>query len=236
MGMNDLILNGELTMSSREIAELTGKRHDHVLEDVRKMLSELELSSPEFSGVYKDQQLIDRPCFNLPKDLTLTLVSGYSIKLRKKIIDRWMELESKSVISLPNFNDPVAAARAWADEREQKLLEKIGREQAEAQIEQDRPKVEFAMAVRNMQGACKLGDFAKALGTGRNRLFKWLREAGILMANRMPYQQFIDRGLFVVVEQIPYTDSKGKTHPAFTTMVTGVGQVWLEEKYRGAMG
>ncbi|EOV1093414.1 Rha family transcriptional regulator [Vibrio fluvialis] len=37
---------------SREIAEITGKRHDHVLTDIRNML--VEIQSPEKSGEYKD--------------------------------------------------------------------------------------------------------------------------------------------------------------------------------------
>lgn len=105
-------------------------------------------------------------------------------------------------------------------------------DQANLQIEQDKPKVDFAMAVRNMQGACSVGEFAKTIGIGRNKLFKKMRDGLILMRNNIPYQRYIDQGLFVVIEQIPYTDSKGKTHPAFTTMITGKGQVFLEKKYR----
>ncbi len=56
------------TMTSREIAELTGKRHDHVMTDIRKMLSELGVSSPDFSGEYKDSTGRTLPCFNLPKE------------------------------------------------------------------------------------------------------------------------------------------------------------------------
>ena len=41
-----------LTMSSREIAELTGKRHDNVMVDIVKMFKDLgdEGGSPEFAG------------------------------------------------------------------------------------------------------------------------------------------------------------------------------------------
>jgi phage regulator Rha-like protein len=86
--------NGERTMTSREIAELTGKRHDHVMTDIRKMLDELGLSSPDFSGEYKDSTGRTLPCFNLPKRETLILVSGYSIPMRARIVDRWEALET----------------------------------------------------------------------------------------------------------------------------------------------
>ena len=62
------------TMSSREIAELCGKRHDNVMTDIRNMLELLKIQSPEFLGDYKDDKGRTYPCFNLPKRETLILV------------------------------------------------------------------------------------------------------------------------------------------------------------------
>ena len=44
-------------MSSREIATLCDKRHDNVMADIRKMLNELGLYAPDFSGTYTTEQL-----------------------------------------------------------------------------------------------------------------------------------------------------------------------------------
>ena len=90
-------LNQILTMSSLEIAELTGKDHKNVLADIRKMLNELELSSADFLANDKFKRgkgaTGTREIFNLPKRETLILIGGYSVKLRTAIIDRWQELE-----------------------------------------------------------------------------------------------------------------------------------------------
>ncbi|MFG1300717.1 Rha family transcriptional regulator [Xanthobacter sp. V3C-3] len=64
-------------MSCLEIAELTGRQHDHVLADIRKMLVELEKTSPEFSGNVPDSYSLPRFVFNLPKRQTMILVAGY---------------------------------------------------------------------------------------------------------------------------------------------------------------
>lgn len=78
-----------LTMTSREIAELTGKNHADVLRDIRNMLEVLKKDASIFAGIYKDAYGRDKACFNLPKRETLILVSGYSTELRARIIDRW---------------------------------------------------------------------------------------------------------------------------------------------------
>jgi len=81
------------TMSSVEIAELTGKLHKNVLADIRAMLAELELSSAEFSAQYRDSTGRSLPCFNLDREMTDTLLTGYSAKMRLAVIKRWRELE-----------------------------------------------------------------------------------------------------------------------------------------------
>lgn len=82
------------TMSSREIAELTGKRHDNVLRDIRAMLEELKEDVLSFEGMSPDSYGRAQAVFNLPKDLTITLVSGYNVTMRHRIVTRWMELEA----------------------------------------------------------------------------------------------------------------------------------------------
>jgi len=87
------LMNAVTSMSSLEIAELTGKRHDHVMSDIRKMLEDLAILATDFSGT-RIVRGRNYEVFNLPKRETLILVSGYSVTMRSTIIDRWQELES----------------------------------------------------------------------------------------------------------------------------------------------
>lgn len=97
--MNSIITttasNSTLTMSSREIAKLTGKRHDNVISDIEKMLKDVGEDALKFKGIYLDAYKREKKCYNLPQDLTYTLVAGYRSDLRLKIVRRWMELEGE---------------------------------------------------------------------------------------------------------------------------------------------
>lgn len=84
------------TMSSVEIADLTGKLHKNVLADIRAMLADLELSSADFSAQYKDSTGRSLPCFQLDREMTDTLLTGYSAKMRLAVVRRWRELEAQA--------------------------------------------------------------------------------------------------------------------------------------------
>ena len=103
-----------LTMSSREIAELTGKSHKNVLADIRGMLKGLGITSADFSAHIKTSMpnggSRKQPAFNLPKRETLILVSGYDVLMRARIIDRWQELEGRE--QSPQHSIPQTRAEA----------------------------------------------------------------------------------------------------------------------------
>lgn len=85
------------TMSSLEIAEITGKQHKHVMRDIRNLLEQGVAQSNFGLGSYKDRNNQERPCYNLTKKGSLILASGYDALLRERIIDRWEELETERV-------------------------------------------------------------------------------------------------------------------------------------------
>lgn len=89
----NLITSNSITMSSREIADLVGKDHKNVIRDIRVMLDELDLDGSELSHVEKKDARGYTKSFDLDRDLTETLITGYSVKLRHKVIIRLRELE-----------------------------------------------------------------------------------------------------------------------------------------------
>ncbi len=136
--------------------------------------------------------------------------------------------------ALPNFNDPVQAARAWADE-----VEKVGAlaRLAAAQqqhIEEVSPAVEFHAAVAKSEDSLSIGEFAKIMRTGETRLFELLRVNGVLITggqrHNLPYQYHLDIGRFRVVERA-FTDRNGRTHLNAQTRVTPKGQLWIQQRF-----
>lgn len=82
-------------MTSLEIAEVTGRQHQHIMRDIRNLLKQ-GVNQSNFGRIeYKDAKGEMRPCYRLTPKGSLILASGYNAVLREKIIDRLFELESK---------------------------------------------------------------------------------------------------------------------------------------------
>nr|DAS47420.1 MAG TPA: regulatory protein [Caudoviricetes sp.] len=105
--MKELINTIEQTMSSFEIAKLTGKQHKHVMRDIRDLNIGYEnLHLPKIGQMFKITELPNGakrndPYFELTKMQTFDLLTGYNTELRIKVNRRWAELEAQTLIKMP---------------------------------------------------------------------------------------------------------------------------------------
>lgn len=202
--MNNSGIVEQKYIDSREVAEMIGKEHSKLLRDVRNYIEQLnqsKIGSVEFftESTYKDSKGETRPCYFVTKKgcefiaHKLTGVKGAGFTA--KYINRFHEMEDVIQTQLPSGNNLIALAVIEA----QKMLE-----QKDRQIEKMTPKAEFFDAVADSKTAISMNEVAKVLsikGYGRNNIFEFLRNEGILDRFNVPYQRYVDSGWFRVIEQ-----------------------------------
>jgi phage antirepressor YoqD-like protein len=232
--MNSLVkLDSILTMSSVEIAELTSKEHKNVMVDIREMLKSLNKAVADFSATafYEvNNAKREREIFNLPKRETLILVSGYSVTMRAKIIDRWQALEA---LQAPKFKVPATLSEALRLAANQ--AETI--EKQTTQIEQQKPAVEFVDRFVNIKSSKSITEVAKILGVGQREFFDWLAEKKIIYKrsdNWLPastYAKYFD----VKIKQVSETKevSQSRFVPAG---IVWIATKWTKEKTQLRLG
>ncbi|HDR9274238.1 TPA: phage antirepressor KilAC domain-containing protein [Burkholderia vietnamiensis] len=221
--MGAILQAAVLTMSSREIADLVESRHDSVKRTVERLADRGVIDLPPLVE-YLDGLGRKAAEYQIGKRDSYVIVAQLSPEFTARLVDRWQELEQYAVTASPAVPQTFAdALRLAADQQEQIDAQR-------RQIEQQKPAVEFAHAVRNTTDAISIGDMARVLGIGQNRLFRQLRADHLLMADNRPYQHYIDRGYFRMVESV-WIDAEKESHPTFKTLVTGRGQVYLQRRY-----
>lgn len=121
------------TVSSLQVAEIFGKRHDHVLRDIRQVLTQVpEIFIKSNFGVFEypvrrgfGTEMVK--AYLLSKDGFTLLTMGYTgekaMKFKVAYIDCFNEMEAQlanrvpddpTALGLPDFRNPVEAAKAWA--------------------------------------------------------------------------------------------------------------------------
>jgi phage antirepressor YoqD-like protein len=160
-----------VTMSSREIAELTSKRHDNVVTDIKKMLVELGEDLLKFQGIYRDSMNREQTEFRLDRELTETLLLGYSAPLRRKVLIRLRELEGILADPAAALNDP-STLRTILLQNVEKVIA------LEAEVSELRPAQEALSRISAADGSLCITEAAKALQMRPKDLFQWLRQNG----------------------------------------------------------
>ncbi len=156
-----------LTMTSREIADLTGKEHRNVLAVVRE-LAEGGVLKSSIPHDYKNEQNGQKyPEFLMDKRDSLVLVARLSPEFTAAMVDRWQELENKN-----HFNIPQTFSEAL----------KLAAEQAE-QLQIQAPMIAVYDALANRKGDVSTTVLSKQLGVTAFKLNAFLREHGIKWLN-----------------------------------------------------
>ena len=183
-----------LTMSSRDIAELTGKDHRHVLRDLDVLRGQLGTMFAGSAQTWTHPQNSQRyPEYVLDKDTTLCLVAGYDAVVRMRIIKRWQELEAQQAPKLPQTM--AQALRLAAEQAEQ-----IEAQQEELALAA--PKVAFVdRYVAATSGEKGFREVCKLLGANELEFSEFLVRAKIMyrLAGKMtPHAEHLAAGRFKV--------------------------------------
>ncbi len=218
-------------MSSRVIAELIGSSHDNVLKTIRALVAKGVVSSNDTPYVHPQNGQVYRE-FLLSQRDTLVLVSGYSVELRAKIIDRWQELEAQA----GQFQIPATyaeALQAAADQaKDNQTLRLVILDQA--------PKVAAIKRLAAAEGAICITDAAKHLQLKPSKLFAWMQQNRWIFRRQgsgrwTAYQPRITSGLLVHKVTALKPDSEtGADRAAFDPLVTPKGLARLAELNIGA--
>lgn len=200
--MNEVALFGEKTVTTKELAEelkigeSTVKR---AVEKLRPVLGEVNKNNQGGYLFNEKQATLIKQEIQKHHNLASRQIDGVSS-------DYEMELMTQKVLAyhIQKANE----YKERAELAEQKLVEQA-------------PKVDFYDTVTQSKDTLDMRNVAITLNipnTGRNKIFKILRDRKILDRNNKPYQSYVNKGYFKIVET-ENTDAQGNTHVNTKTVV-----------------
>lgn len=163
------VFEAPLTMSSVEIAELTGKRHDNVMRKAKELAEKGIITSPQIEELFTvgNGAKNSRTIYRLNKTESLNLVANLSPEFTARIIDRWQALEAQQ----PVFEIPQTLPEALRLAAQ--LAQEAGR--LEAELKAVEPKLLALDKIAVAKDSLCLQEAAKALQMRPADLIAWLQ-------------------------------------------------------------
>lgn len=227
MELQNFINSQTQTMSSREIAQLTGKEHRSVLRDIDNLNDNYEKLGLHkiVQSSYLNEQGREFREMLLSKIQTMDLITGYNVELRIKVNRRWEELENRNSAQTLSRID-LARMVIEQEEEKQKLIEENNLLKPKAIIAEALNTSTESVLVRDVAYQLKKNGF----NIGQDRLFEILRQHKLIhKKGTKPTQKALELDIFEVQERMV---QKGTTlEPTFTTKVKGKGQIYILNKF-----
>lgn len=218
---------GKAITDSLAIAEFFGKRHDNVIRDIKNLECSKGFRRLNFEeSYYLNNQNKKQPMVEITKMGMARLIFKFTgpdvAPYQEAYIHQFdameKELFEKQKPVLPSYSE---ALRQLADSLDKQEELKQQNNLLGHNLIKTLPATEFYKAVTGSKTAINMAEVAKVLNfpkLGRNKMFKFLREQNILQNDNIPYQQYVDKGLFRVIEQ-KYSLPNGDVQVSFKTLV-----------------
>jgi phage regulatory protein, rha family len=233
--MEVLTLKGqssELRMSSREIAELTGKQHKNILRDIRNMEPAWEkVNGLKFELVeYLDEKGEKRPEYQLNKEETLYVATKYHDETRAKLIMRWKQLEVENVELKSKLNSKTYTIPEDYAEALLRIVDHVRTEkELTDKIKEDAPKVEYYTKVMASTDTVTATTIAKDYGMTAAKFNALLHNLGVQFKQDgqwVLYNKYQNKG-YTKSETIPIQRFPGVLGSATSTKWTQIGREFL---------
>ncbi|KAE9928286.1 DNA-binding protein [Escherichia coli] len=233
--MSDLMVFNAVKMNSLEIAELTGSDHKDIKRSIYRLIKKGIIQNSPMAKVENKQSLSPNRFSDVyvfegerGKRDSIIVVAQNCPEFTARLVDRWQELEKQvRQPALPDFTDPVAAARAWADEVEQKRLVQKEADRLALENKELAPKAAVYNAIAKNEQHRNATQVAKPLGMTATQLNKKLEQVDVYdtrikRGGRMFKQWFVDKGYGVV---------KCSAEGYVQSLFTAKGQLWVSELF-----
>lgn len=239
--MNDIIKKE--TMTSMEIAEVTGRNHKDVLRSIREMEDAwAKVNGRKFALVeYKDLKGEMRPCYSLTKTECLYVATKFNDEARARLVLRWEELEIKETASTKVPTTFAEALRLAADQAEkieaqQKQLEANSKEIVELSgtIATMQPKVTYVDKILASKETVTTTQIAQDYGQSAKAFNILLRNFGIqrkVGGQWILYAKYLPCG-YVQSDTISIEHKDGSSGSVMHTKWTQKGRLFLYEELK----
>lgn len=199
----------ETMADSRDVADYFGKRHGDVIRAIRFLHCTPAFRERNFAS-FNIKELSGAESishYRMTKNGFSFVVLGFTGEqagiYKERYIEAFDVMEAElrrrreavpPAPALPDFKNPAAAARAWAEQYE-------ARDVAEAKVAELAPKAAFVDRFVEAGGRYGLQNAGRALGCRPNKFIDWLKSQGFIFyadGSLVPRQQYLQSGLFEV--------------------------------------